>query len=77
MGKRVVGGYTQIADLCDAERDVTEAMTAMQALVNAVALPVQALTVMLKVVFLLVRATTAIHRAREISRNTRTERDEE
>lgn len=79
MGKhrQLPGGYVQTAELCEAERDVNEAMSVMQTIVNTVSLPAQALTLMLKVVFLLVRALASIHSAREIARGARGQQAED
>lgn len=75
MTKRLPGGYAQTEKLCDAERDINEAMSTMQLIVNTITLPAQALTLMLKVTFILFRALTSIQRARDISRNARNQAD--
>lgn len=75
MGRRIPGGYQQTADLCEAERDVNEAMSLMQGIVNTVKLPAEALVLMLKVTFILVHALSAIHRARAVTKNTSSEEE--
>lgn len=79
MGKhrQLPGGYTQVADLCEAERDIHEAMGIMELIVKTVTLPAQALTLMLKVTFVLFKALTSIQRARDIARGARGQGSEE
>lgn len=71
MTKPLPGGNNYTAELCEAERDVHEAMSLMETIVKTVTLPAQALTLMLKVTFILFRALSSVQRAREISRQSR------
>ena len=73
MSKPLPGGYNQVADLCEVERDVNEAVGLLQVLVNTVKLPAEALTLLLRIMFVMFKALTSVQRARHISRNSRPE----
>lgn len=66
MGSRIPGGYEQVADLCQAEQKINESLSLMKGITNTIKLPAEALTLMLRVVFVLVDALSAIQRARAV-----------
>lgn len=62
------GGRAQTAVLVEAEDDIHQSLKLLEGIVNTLSLPVEALKVILRVVFLLMRALAGINRAKEINR---------